>query len=132
MGFEAAQRRQRHLSARGLGLDHQGLTTVAFDHAGQPFTLAAEGGLLSVLATQGKAGRACPSPMQAKIAAAHQSLVDRQESQGRQPDSQSSKRELLSLLLEPREGRESRVADVGGLVGLSARPRGLGGPERGE
>jgi len=132
MGFEAAQRRQRHLSTRGLGLHHQGLTTVAFNDAGQPFTLAAEGGLLSVLTTQRKAGRSCPSPMQAKIAAAHQAKVDRQESQARQPASQSSKRELLSLLLEPREGRESRGEDVGGAAGLSARLRGLGGPERGE
>lgn len=71
MGFEASQQRQRYLSARGLGLHHQALTTVALDHAGQPFTLAAEGGLLSILATQRKAGRSCPSPMQAKIAAAH-------------------------------------------------------------
>ena len=44
---------------------------MALDNTDQPFTLAAEGRLFSVLATKGKAGRTCPSPIQAKIAAAH-------------------------------------------------------------
>ena len=43
---------------------------MALDNTDQPFTLAAEGRLFSVLATKGKTGRICPSPIQAKIAAA--------------------------------------------------------------
>ncbi len=104
---------------------------MALDNTYQPFTLAAEGRLFSLLATQGKAGRACPSPMQAKIAAAHNKQVDCQQNQGLDPDSQSSKREELSLLLGPREGLGSRET-VGGAVGLSGRLRGVGGPARGE
>jgi hypothetical protein len=106
---------------------------VALDHTDQPFTLAAEGRLFSVLATKGKAGRTCPSTIQAKIAAAHNKKVDGKENQGLNPDSQSSKRELLSLLLGPREILGSRDALVGGaVVGLSGRLRGVGGPARGE
>jgi hypothetical protein len=52
-------------------LHHQGLTTLALDNTDQPFTLAAEGRLFSILATKDKGGRTCPSPIQAKIAAAH-------------------------------------------------------------
>jgi hypothetical protein len=44
---------------------------VALDNTDQPFTMAAEGRLFSVLASKGKTGRTWPSPIQAKIAAAH-------------------------------------------------------------
>lgn len=69
--------------------------------------------------------------MQAQIAAAPKEKVDRQDSQGRYPEFQSSKRELLSLLLGAREGRVSLLAEDEA-PGLSGRLRGLGGPERGE
>ncbi len=105
---------------------------MALDNTDQPFTLAAEGRLFSVLASKGKTGRTCSSPIQAKIATARNKKVDRQQNQGLHPDSQSSKRELLSLLLGPREGLGSRDAVVGGEVGLSGRLRGVGGPARGE